>query len=339
MSYISNPLLRRMSQDTSASTPLPNPLNSRLRADTQTLLNGFTIPPDSIEPPSPEQAISDYNPARLQRGLAYASSRLQRKITPITQAFHEKLKIAYKDALEDGSDANLGAVRALDGLLHSKAFLNRTLSKEQQDTIKELQKFREMQFFGNYGDYIAETVTELRRQVTKHEPPNFEKLSGRQKWTEIADKLHFEIDNNMDPKQGVLVALYKICDIAVFDFDHMVWAIDNAPERNKSFHCNVKVYIERHQWANLAKQIHVDLKDLASAIPVTRQGDMLKWQKAMEDMKEMYFGQVADDDDPTTWIPKNRAAELDAVALGKTHAKAEIEVKHQQRKAESARRK
>lgn len=84
-------------------------------------------------PSQPEEDVNLYTQSRFLQGLEYSEARLNRRISPVTQAFIEEYHNVYERAVESATEINIVAVFWYDKILHSRTFLQKELSNSEME--------------------------------------------------------------------------------------------------------------------------------------------------------------------------------------------------------------
>lgn len=111
-------------------------------------------------------------------------------------------------------------------------------------------RLRRLELLANYGDYEVSGAA-LR-------------LGTSEIWLTISDKL---TDTNIDDlRKDINVS----CGILGIDSKHMLWLMKEWGERKHIFHNQIRQYISKCYWHELATQLCRDLKELPYVVPETQ---------------------------------------------------------------------
>lgn len=228
--------------------------------------------------PHPESKEEAYTSARLQQSLSYANGFLARRdISPRSKTFMVYFKEVVTGTLEVKNHAeklkSANEVRTLEVLIAKNVFLRPTDTMGNQELQNALLELRESQYMNRYGDYIKVIPTDVRLYASQHRTENWEYLSGRHHWTEIAARLgkedtEFQLALRKGPSAMDEVnfqthtAIGQACSRMGFSENLVIWSIQSYAERNESVHRDIEWLRQHCEFQQLAKILHDDLKDI-----------------------------------------------------------------------------
>ena len=269
-------------------------------------LHDVPLSPTDWEPRVLE-SFTDYTTSQVEKRLQYAQKRLTRKVSPITEdALTLYAEVATK-LLQNDDDYLKHSMRLMDEVLDSRLVFRR--DREESGLAAELRRLRELEFVSNYGDYLSEATKELRIHASTAKRSGYENLSGKHRWTAIAERLKVQIQEGGDPRKCVRGAVTDACSTYGWDVVHMLCIFETYAGRNDSVHSDLQDHIQHRRWAKLATLLHRDLRELPNVIPIHLSSDISKWFRTLQQIEEWYFTHLAgDENDPDTWLPNGPKA-------------------------------
>ena len=263
-------------------------------------------------------------------GLDYTCRRLNTKgvVSPRIQL----TLISYQDCIEQALGEKevekkrecLIELRAYEKLIGSKNLFLGKLPDEAQALQDKILELRELQYFARYGDYLAGHVSKLRHFSSEAKTSGHSYLSGKAKWTDIAQSLAreeasraswekvpaAERDLKNQPYYPVFVAVFAACQFLGFDLDAMLWAIKQYAARDCSMHADIQEVIDQGKWIELDAVVHQDLQELPLIIPADCPEDERQMAAILEGILDTYLDRsYGHADRPWTWGPSNFAKE------------------------------
>ncbi|KAI4209036.1 MAG: hypothetical protein LQ351_007984 [Letrouitia transgressa] len=287
------------------------PAKKRARANTDSLL-----PPedpsepdgDVLDPPEPEDDLEKYTTERLQKGLKYIKKAEKRDITPRTRVYLEFYKDAYKDALERTSleSASRAVVQKMDEVYRSSALYFKVESAEKHEYNMLLVEVRKLELLICYGDYLGQELQKFRADLTKEVKKGYSsevkkahaRLGGNKLWTSVADEIEGKAPTNIPEHMDIA------CVVLGLDSDYMSWIVSEYAKRNRKFHNQVRVYIEKCEWTKLGEQICRDINELPNLI--TSKDEYDKYITVLSNIRDRYF-EVKDPYNVKFWHANARA--------------------------------
>lgn len=314
-----------LSRSPSPATRCPSSLKiARIRPRTNTdelLPQDFDHASSNIPPrPVPEAVDEAYTQERLQSSLTYAVQFLKRRdISPRSENFMEFFKKGLKDTLlttnPDEKKSGVIAVRVYERLIEQNAFLWEQRVSHNLELEKNLLQLREFQYFARYGHYMKIIPTRLRHHACDVKTSDWELLSGKHFWSDVASNLKTEDENlrkiRFNDSKAREAADYRthaaVCNAARslgISEDVALWSIIEYGQRNEKVHRDLEALRAEGDFQQLAKVLSADIEDIDLVFSELRSDTDKERLKSVITTEIQRWFRVRSMDDPRTWIPR-----------------------------------
>ena len=293
---------------------------TRSRSDTSSLLSDSFDPDANVECPVPESEISLYTRERLQKSLIYARKFLSRRnISPRSELFMHFFKNEIKNALITNTKEEIKTstimIMVQEKLINENFFLKPlSANKEMEENLLAL---RESQYYQRYGDYMKIIPTRLRIHASKEKTENWESISGRHYWSDIAKELDAEDIAWKKSKQTIRgsnsgrvnLSTFRAVHLACVDLgisqELVIWSIMKYAKRNEQAHHNLNTLRETGEFSTLAKVLCADRDELSCTFSeISNETDLDRLKDVIQHEIDTWFDTSVDPTYPQVWSPK-----------------------------------
>lgn len=270
--------------------------------------------------PIPETVDEAYTQERLQSSLAYTVQFLKRRdISPRSENFMKIFKNELTDTLSttnpEEKKSGVTAVRVYEKLIEQNAFLwvQRVSQNLQLET--NLLELREFQYFARYGDYMKILPMRLRQHACERKTGDWELLSGKHYWSDIAVSLKNEdatLKNiRFNDSTARETADYRthaaVCNASRslgISEEVALWSIIEYGLRNGKVHRDLEALRAEGDFQQLANVFSADIEDLDLVFSESRSDTDKERLKSVITTEIQRWFRVRNMDDPRTWIPR-----------------------------------
>ena len=296
---------------------LPITINRRPRA-----------PTIDYQIPQPENHPSKYTRSRIERALIVAEARLGSKTRKPCPSL-EKLLLLYRGACRDFLQEFPISLQ-LRRLSAKSECLKEICAIKNGRNLRPTMRLRSStRSWSNCAASLTSTITGttslilltlLRANTRKEKTEEWEEVSERLKWGEVASRLRAETNdwNRYGTSKGLdLVktsnAVYKGCSTIGLDFKVMRTAITSYGDRNELLYSPMFQLVADGNFAALARLIHEDIHDLPKVMPAGMADEESALLAILLECRDRCFvtvnNGIDDTHNPAAWIP--RAALID----------------------------
>lgn len=318
---------------------------TRERSDTASLLPNFFDPDDNSLPivPVPGASADSYTSEKLQNGLVYAEKCLKRReISPRAELILVAYKKSIKEALTATTDARRRdksiEVMIEEIIIQQSSFLKPGKSEQQVYWENMLLELRDLKYLARYGDYMKIIPTRLRHHASAQKLQGWEKLSAKNAWTDITEKIddeevrHKEAmrpgGQSEDAPRPTTMAIVNACEDLGLSKKDAFWSIKGYARRNSDFHSGLDALKTQGRFFELAETLYADKNDLASVSSYKSQTDTDHLRDIIQaEIDECFENAHEIPDLPTAWIASSTLYTILKDALQKTQKPSKDEIK------------
>lgn len=298
---------------------------SRRRANTtQTVsyqMGNQTVPP----PPDTRNLPENVSYSVTVAAINYATHHLKhRDITPRTRDFLERLARSAEDCLASPLSKEKKIVFVtLNGVLHSKAFLQKHRTPKDPILTDAILRLREYKYMADYGDYLATFCKNFRQDAKLAPVEGLEHFCGGKSWGMVEQTLEREERDekiwerkgcpggpDARPLRNTFYAIVDTCTCLGIDYDHVRFAIKSYAQRNSLAHAGIGQLIDNCDFTELGRRLTIDIADCSGVFGSHDTSGMLQ---IMESLRDRYFEDVNPTDgaepiltDEAEWLRKKR---------------------------------